>query len=400
MVTINRLRPTPSIDTVLTDEMLARFDTRAPQYDRENRFFDEDFEELLQSGYLDIALPSEYGGLGLSVAEVAQLQRRLAYVAPATAIAINMHIYWTGVAADVHRLGDHSLDWLLEEAASGHIFAAGHGESGNDVPLFLSTTKAERVDGGWEFTGHKIFGSLSPVWTFLGLHGMDVSDPEHPQVVHAFLPRDTTGVTVKETWDTLGMRATQSHDTLLDRAFVPDRYIAYAGPPGFGGAGFFHLALNAWALFNFAAVYQGIAQRAFDLAVESAQQKTSIALTRPMAYHPEVQHGIAEMRMALESIDAQVKQATEDWANGVDYGHDWAVKILATKHTATNLAWQVVDTALELSGGAGIFKRNRMEQLFRDARLGRFHPGNTLLTHEVVGKLSLGISPDEQPRWG
>jgi alkylation response protein AidB-like acyl-CoA dehydrogenase len=400
MVTINRLRPTPSIDTVLTDEMLARFDTRAPQYDRENRFFDEDFEELLQSGYLDIALPLEYGGLGLSVAEVAQLQRRLAYVAPATAIAINMHIYWTGVAADVHRLGDHSLDWLLEEAASGHIFAAGHGESGNDVPLFLSTTKAERVDGGWEFTGHKIFGSLSPVWTFLGLHGMDVSDPEHPQVVHAFLPRDTTGVTVKETWDTLGMRATQSHDTLLDRAFVPDRYIAYAGPPGFGGAGFFHLALNAWALFNFAAVYQGIAQRAFDLAVESTQQKTSIALTRPMAYHPEVQHGIAEMRMALESIDAQVKQATEDWANGVDYGHDWAVKILATKHTATNLAWQVVDTALELSGGAGIFKRNRMEQLFRDARLGRFHPGNTLLTHEVVGKLSLGISPDEQPRWG
>ena len=86
--------------------------------------------------------------------------------------------------------------------------------------------------------------------------------------------------------------------------------------------------------------------------------------------------------------------------SGVDHGHDWAVKILATKHTATNLAWQVVDTALELSGGGGIFKRNRMEQLFRDARLGRIHPGNTLLTHEVIGKISLGISPDEQPRWG
>jgi alkylation response protein AidB-like acyl-CoA dehydrogenase len=59
-----------------------------------------------------------------------------------------------------------------------------------------------------------------------------------------------------------------------------------------------------------------------------------------------------------------------------------------------------VDTALELTGGGGIFKGSRMEQLFRDARLGRMHPSNSLLAHEVVGKLSLGISPDEQPRWG
>ena len=62
-------------------------------------------------------------------------------------------------------------------------------------------------------------------------------------------------------------------------------------------------------------------------------------------------------------------------------------------------AWRIVDTALELTGGGGIFKRDRMEQLFRDARLGVIHP-NTLLAHELIGKLSLGIHPDEQPRWG
>jgi alkylation response protein AidB-like acyl-CoA dehydrogenase len=84
----------------------------------------------------------------------------------------------------------------------------------------------------------------------------------------------------------------------------------------------------------------------------------------------------------------------------VDYGHDWAVKIVSTKHVATQQAWQVVDTAFELTGGSGIYKRSRMEQIFRDARLGRIHPANSLLTHEVVAKLSLGINPDEQPRWG
>jgi alkylation response protein AidB-like acyl-CoA dehydrogenase len=60
----------------------------------------------------------------------------------------------------------------------------------------------------------------------------------------------------------------------------------------------------------------------------------------------------------------------------------------------------VIDTALDLAGGFGIFRRAGIEQLFRDARLGRIHPGNTLFTHEIVGKTLLGINPDEQPRWG
>jgi alkylation response protein AidB-like acyl-CoA dehydrogenase len=73
---------------------------------------------------------------------------------------------------------------------------------------------------------------------------------------------------------------------------------------------------------------------------------------------------------------------------------------MAAKHDVVTRAWSVVDTALDLTGGAGIFKRSRFEQLFRDCRLGRIHPSNTLLTHEVVAKLSLGINPDELPRWG
>jgi alkylation response protein AidB-like acyl-CoA dehydrogenase len=384
----------------LTDEMLARFDERAAVYDRENRFFHEDFEELRASGYLDLPIPAEYGGPGLSLAEVVRLQRRLAYHAPATAIAVNMHLYWLGVAADLYRAGDESCAWILEEAAAGHVFAAGHGEPGNDVPLVLSTTVADRVEGGWEFTGHKIFGSLSPVWTYLGIHGMDASDPANPQVVHGFLSRDAEGYEIRDTWDVLGMRATASHDTVLQRAFVPDDRVAVVAPAGAAGAGHFVLAVNAWALLGFANVYAGIAQRAYDLAVQGLQGKSSLALTRPMAYHPEIQHHVAEMRMALETIEPLIERVARDWSDGVDHGMDWPLKIVTAKHVAVTKAWQVVDTALDVSGGGGIFKRNRMEQLFRDARLGRIHPANTFLTHEIVGKGSLGIDPDEQPRWG
>jgi alkylation response protein AidB-like acyl-CoA dehydrogenase len=390
----------PATTELLTEELLARFDERARMYDREHRFFTEDFEELRERGYLNAAVPVEFGGAGLSFAEVQEHQRRLAYVAPATALAVNMHFYWTGVAATLSHAGDPSCEWMLRASAEGAIFAAGHGEAGNDIPVLLSSSAAERVDGGWEITGHKIFGSLSPVWTFLGVHAMDTSDPEHPQVVHAFVPRDAERYHIEATWDVLGMRATESNDTILDHTFVPDEYVTLVCPAGFGGAGLFQVGIFAWGLLGFATVYSAIAQRAYDETVRKVHQRKSVALTRSMAYHPGVQHEVAEMRISLEAIDKYLGAIIDDWSNGVDHGMDWPLKILAAKYFTVTQAWDVVDRALDLSGGSGIFTRDRMQQMFRDARLGRIHPGNSLLTHEVVGKLSLGINPDEQPRWG
>ncbi|MGI9115368.1 MAG: acyl-CoA dehydrogenase family protein [Chthoniobacterales bacterium] len=117
----------------LDDAMLERFSQRAAVYDRENRFFTEDFDELRDAGYLTIAVPREFGGGGYSIAEVGREQRRLGYHAAATALAINMHVYWSGVAADLWRSAGHSLEWLLREAMSSAVFSAGHAESGNDI---------------------------------------------------------------------------------------------------------------------------------------------------------------------------------------------------------------------------------------------------------------------------
>ena len=87
-------------------------------------------------------------------------------------------------------------------------------------------------------------------------------------------------------------------------------------------------------------------------------------------------------------------------AEGVDHGANWVIKIVGTKYTVVEAAWKVVDTALDLAGGYGIFKTNEIERLFRDARLGRIHPGNSMLSHEFVSKTALGLNPDEPPRWG
>jgi alkylation response protein AidB-like acyl-CoA dehydrogenase len=384
----------------LTDEMLTRFRERAAVYDRENRFFQEDFDELKASGYLNIALPPEFGGPGMTLAEVGKLQRKLAYHAAPTALAVNMHFYWTGVFADLWRAGDRSVETYLREAANGEVFAAGHAESGNDIPVLLSTTRAERVAGGYKFYGKKSFGSLGPAWTMLGLHGMDASDPAVPKIVHAFVPRNAPGLVTNHVWDTLGMRATQSDDTVLDGVFVPDDHIARVVSPGAGGVDGFVLGIFAWALLGFGNIYYGLAQRAMDVVVEGIKGKKSIALSRPMSYHPEVQHEIADMALELEGIGPHLDQVTEDWSKGVDHGQGWVIKIVAAKHHAVESSWRVVDKGLDLLGGFGIFKTAGYERLWRDARLGKIHPANPALTHELIGKLSLGINPDEQPRWG
>jgi alkylation response protein AidB-like acyl-CoA dehydrogenase len=384
----------------LTEELLARFDARAAAYDRENRFFDQDFEELRAANYLTLPVPKQFGGAGATLADVCREQRRLAYYAPATALAINMHLYWVGVAADLRRRGDASLEWVLRDAAAGEIFAAGHAESGNDIPVLHSTAKAERVDGGYRFTGRKQFGSLAPVWTRLGLHGMDASDPASPKVVHAFMSRDSGGYLIQETWDVLGMRATRSDDTILENVFVPDRYVARVVPAGGAGVDAFVLSIFAWALLGFANVYYGLAKRALEKTIAGVKGKTSLALSRSMAYHPEVQHAIAQMVIEFESIGPHLDRIAEDWSNGVDYGAEWPSKIFAVKYRTVEAAWRIVDRGLDVAGGHGIFRSAGYERLLRDARLGRIHPANAFLTHEVVGKTALGIGLDEQPRWG
>ena len=399
MSTTDPIASSTTVDALLTDDMLARFDERAPMYDRENRFFQEDFDELRASGYLSCALPAEYGGSGLGVHGYSQLARRLAYVAPSTALGLNMHIYWTGVAADLARAGDESMRVVLEKAAEGHVFAAIHGEAGNDLPLLLSSASAVRVDGGWEISGHKIFGSLTPVWTYGGFHAMDTSDPAAPRIVHGFLPRETAGIQIVDTWDTLGMRATQSQDTVLDRAFCPDELCSVVCPAGFAGAGPFHVAVFAWALLGFSSVYYGAARRAYDITLAKMPTRTSIALTRSMAHHPEVQHNVAEMRMGLDAAEALLDRTANDWEQGAQH-EDWPVRLVGARQVVVNTAFDVVDRALDLTGGAGAFRANRLEQLFRDVRMGRFHPGNRLLAPELIGKLCLGVDPDSAPRWG
>jgi alkylation response protein AidB-like acyl-CoA dehydrogenase len=382
----------------LPTDLLERFRARAAVLDATNTYFHEDLDELRDLGYLAAVVPESLGGWGWDLVQLARSQRRLARYAPATALAMTMHHYWIGIAVEHERAGDTSLRWILEEAAAGKVFAAGHAEAGNDIPVLMSTCRAERVDGGYRLTGRKQFGSNGPAWSWLGAHAIDHDAPGGPQIVHAFVERGAEGSTVVETWDTLGMRPTQSHDTVLDGVFVPDARIGCVAPAG-DGTPLFLVAMAMWPLPLIATVYLGIADRALELAVDGARRKSSVAIPRGAhAYNPMVQHQVAEMFLELEAAGATLDRFVEDWVGGVDHGDAWVPKVYAAKWRAVEAAKRVVDVALDVAGGAGMFKGNELERLYRDVRCGGFHPGNDALTHELVGKAVLGVL-GEQPRW-
>src|SRR5690625_3068666 len=109
--------------TLLPDDLLDRIRSRAAGYDRDNAFFEEDLTELVEAGYLRAMVPTELGGAGLTLEQMTREQMRLAGAAPATALAVNMHHVWMGVARPGRAHGGSSWDVILAEAAGWGVLA-------------------------------------------------------------------------------------------------------------------------------------------------------------------------------------------------------------------------------------------------------------------------------------
>lgn len=377
--------------SLLSDALLARVAERAPVHDRENTFPHEDLAELREAGYLTAFVPERLGGSGLTLEEVAREQTRLAAAAPATALAVNMHLVVTGMAKVLADRGDDSLAFVLREAAAGEVFAFGNSEAGNDLVMFGSRTRAERQpDGGYRFTGTKIFTSLAPVWTRLATFGLDEAHPEGPRLVHAVVAREDGGVETRDDWDTLGMRATQSCTTVLTGAYASPERLVRTLPPG-PSADPYVFALFAVFEILLASVYTGIGRRALELAVAAAHRRTSMKHDgRSYAQDPDIRWRVADAAIAQDGIEPQVWALARDVDERVDHGALWFAKVVGLKVRATETAREVVDRAVRVSGGGTFFSGNELGRLYRDVLAGMFHPSDDESAHATVATAWLG----------
>lgn len=377
----------------LHDDLLNRIRQRATTYDQNNAFFLEDFHELKDTNYFQLFVPSSHGGAGLNLEQMVDVQMKLAGASGSTALSVNMHQIWVGVARIVNRERPGSLDWIFDDAINGEVYAFGISEPGNDLVLFGSHSQARPDgDGGYTFHGVKIFTSNGPGWTRLGTFGQDDSDPNHPKSVYAVISREGGGFEIKSDWDTLGMRASQSHTTVLDGAHAPaERVLARLDPGPNNDPLIFGIFANFEVLVS--AVYLGIAQRALDLAVEAVGKRTSVATATPYSHDPVVRRKIAETAIAIDNAYLHLRAIAHDVENGTDHGHQWFPRLSAVKVHATETARSVVDQAMRIAGGASYFSSNELSRLYRDVAAGIFHPTSDLALHRAWADLTLGPLP-------
>jgi len=340
------------------------------EHDRDATFVTEAYAEMAEQGYRRLAVPVELGGLGATMRQVVLAEEELGSWSGAAALAAAMHLYLTLMQGWRRRRGAPDAEGVLRRVAEENLVIATSGGSDWVCP----TTTAVEVDGGFRLDGRKVFCTQAPVATVIATSAVLGTPGPDAEVLHMSVPMSAPGVRIVETWDTLGMRGTASHDVVLDGVFVPADKIAGRRPYGVL-AGPLMVAVIHFAPVA-AAAYLGVARGAYQEAVRVATRRgePSAAAVRQIG---EMQARLRVARWALLSAVDEIGDPTPDEAT-------LATVMTAKRHAVTE-ARAVVDTALEVAGGAAFFRSSPLERAYRDVRGGPFHPLTPEATLALIG---------------
>ncbi|WP_038843010.1 acyl-CoA dehydrogenase family protein [Salinispora arenicola] len=374
-----------------------RFAARAAGHDRDGTFPADDFRDLRETGLFGLMVPRDLGGLGAGFGEYAAVATELARGNGATALVFNMHASVTGALGAVteelaEALGvpDEALaarDRLLRAAADGSWYAVAMSERGAGARLSRLSTVYEPVDGGWRIKGSKTFCSGAGHADGYLVAARSAADPS---VVSQFLVPAGDGLTVEETWDSLGMRSTSSHDLHLDVTVPADRLLG-----GVEGLALVIAQLMPhWLVASYAAVYVGVGRAAIDAAVEHLN-------ARDLGGLPAVRARLGRADAAVAAADLVVAEAARrvDEAPGDAETNRW---VWRAKLLAGTTAAEVAASVLEAAGTGATRRGHPLERLYRDARCGSLHPATSDVCADWLGVAALGGDPDRDssvPRW-
>jgi acyl-CoA dehydrogenase len=366
----------------LAADLGKRFEQYAAGHDRDGSFVDEAFDALRESGYLALAVPTELGGLGATIGQVAMAQAEMARYDASAALAVSMHLHITLFAAWRYRREMPGAEAMLKRVVDDRIILVSTGGSDFTRPNGTAT----KVDGGFRVTGRKIFASQVPVGDVFSTM-FTYEDPEAGrQVLAMSIPVRSEGINIIENWDTMGMRGTGSHDVQMEDVFVADAQVASRRPWGVIDPPLMIIIQNAMPVV--AAVYLGVAEGARERAVK-------VVSGTPRADDPTVQRLVGlldyKLRVARWALCGALAEIGDDPEPGMD-------KVVTAMHAKRAIAEEAVsacDVAMEVVGGAGYFRKLGIEQAVRDVRGVKFHPLTPELSLLHAGKVALGLPADE-----
>lgn len=344
--------------------------------DDTNEFAAANFEVLRAREFLALAVPAELGGHGLSRSEVAQALRAMAHYCPSTALALAMHTHPTAAAAWRWKHQKAPVDGLLKRIATERIQLLTSG--GSD--WLAGSGKAEKAEGGYRIHARKSFASGAPAAQLFMTGAIEDDPKEGPTMLQFGVPMNAKGVSIAETWDTMGMRATGSHEVVLDGVFVPEAAIAGRRKPGV-----WHPLLHLVSMIAFPivySVYTGIAEAARDVAVAEVGKRRDPAIETV----GELETELAATRMACDNLVAFCETATPS--------PETSNTVFIHRALVARGALRTVELAMEVAGGAAYFRRTGLERLFRDVQGARYHPLTPGAQRRLAGRMALGLPID------
>ncbi len=361
--------------TALARELGPRFAARAASHDAADSFVADNYRDLRQHRVFSAGVPAELGGGGASHSELCAMLRVLGQHCGSTALALAMHTHQVAIAAWRWRHDGAVMEALLRRVAAQEAILVTSG--GSD--WLAGSGRAEKADGGYRVTGRKVFASGAPagdLFMTMAVH----DDPESgPTVLHFAIPFDAPGLEIKDTWRTLGMRGTGSHDVVLKDVFVPDAGIGLRRPAGRWGPAWHVVAMLVLPLIY--AVYVGVAEAARALAIRQAAGRRHDGATQELVGRME--NELATARMALRQM--------VDAAAGGRVGLETTNEVLIGRAVAGRAAIRSVEIAMEVAAGAGFYRDLGLERLFRDVQGARYHPVRGSAQLIYAGRMAFGL---------
>jgi acyl-CoA dehydrogenase len=360
----------------LARELAPALAEHAARHDRAGTYVTEGMAALRDHGALSMLVPAELGGGGASYAETAAFLAELARGCPATSLTLSMHSHL--VAAQVWRHHRELPAPLLPKVAAAQLQLVSTGAS----DWMASNGTATRVDGGYRVSARKSPASGAPSGDVVVTSIRWDDSPDGPQVIHCSVPFTAEGVSIEETWDTMGMRGTGSHTVVLDDVFVPDAAVALVRP-----ADVWH---PVWAVVVGAAMplimatYVGVAEAAADRAVELASARGSDAAV------PLIGRMLSRLAIARDVCRAMIDaSANLTFDNTLEH----AATGLARKTAVAEAAIDTVRLAMDIGGGLGYATGGGIERLYRDVHGALCHPLPGHQQERFGGRVALGLPP-------
>ncbi|WP_207368351.1 acyl-CoA dehydrogenase family protein [Heyndrickxia coagulans] len=350
----------------LIQTLAGPFSERAAANDLEGRFAFENIQDLKETGYTKLTVPQNYGGGGISLYELVRLQEAIAVADGSTALSIGWHMGIFMHLSETRTWNGQLFERICRAAAGEAALintCATEAQTGSPTRGGMPETTATEKNGEWVLNGRKTFATMSPVLDFFII---TATIPEKEAVGSFVVPRDTAGLSIVETWDSIALRATGSHDVVLENVKIPLANLAEIQTKKKESAGY---------LLHIPACYLGIAEAAKREAARFAKSYTPNSLNHPIAELPAIRQKFGEIELKLMQARHFLYSVAKMWdESGAEQRKEMGPELGAAKMAVTNHAIEVVDLAMRIAGARSLSEKSPLQRYYRDVRAGLHNP--------------------------